>query len=148
MKLLLAITFSLFGFLVANVQAGEEIIISHAWARATAPGQEVGAAFLTIQSQKNTALIKAESPSAGGVEIHSTTMKNGIMQMRKLDSLPLTANKPTALEPGGYHLMLLGLKKTLKTGDEIQLTLHFKNADGKVSVLHQRVPVKSGENQH
>ncbi|NOT66898.1 MAG: copper chaperone PCu(A)C [Methylophilaceae bacterium] len=139
--------FCIFGFIADNARAAEEITISHAWARATAPGQELGAAYMTLQSLANTSLFKVESTAAASVEIHSMTMKSGVMQMRKLDNLVLTANKLVALEPGGFHLMLIGLKKPLTAGDEIKLSLYFKKADGKVSVLHPQVSVLSGENR-
>ena len=148
MKFSKLIGLSLLGFLAGNVQASEEITVSHAWAKATAPGQEVGAAFLTLQSKQDTALVNADSPEAGSVEIHSMTMDNGVMKMRKLDSLPLTANKPTVLEPSGYHLMLIGLKKPLKTGEEVKINLHFKNAAGKEDAIQQLFPVKAEAEHH
>ncbi|HEY0563613.1 MAG TPA: copper chaperone PCu(A)C, partial [Methylophilus sp.] len=74
-----------------------EVTITDAWVRATAPGQKVGAAYMTLTSDADTTLVAVASPNAGEVEIHSMTMNNGVMKMRMLKALPLTANKPEKL---------------------------------------------------
>ena len=113
--------------LAASVQAGD-ITIMNAWARATAPGQEVGAAYFDIVSNSAAKLVKAESPAAASTEIHTMSMKNGVMEMRKIDSLELPAGKITSLAPGGNHIMLIGLKKPLKEGDKVAVTLTLEKA--------------------
>lgn len=122
--------------------AQAEVTISDAWVRATAPGQKVGAAYMTLQSPQAAKLVYAETKSADEVEIHSMSMTNGIMKMRKLDVLNLQPNKPEKLAPGGFHLMLFGLKAPLKAGDKVTLTLCFK--DEKEQITHQDVtlPIK------
>jgi copper(I)-binding protein len=119
------------------------VAISDAWVRATAPGQKVGAAYMTLESAQDTAMIKAESSAAGTVEIHSMTMNDGVMQMRMMDEFPVPAGKPAKLEPGGFHLMLFDLKKPLKAGEEIEFTLHFRDGTGKASEMKLSVPVKA-----
>ncbi len=133
-------TFFFLLFLSSLAQA--EVMISDAWVRATAPGQKVGAAYMTLQSPQAVKLFYAETKSADEVEIHSMTMTNGIMKMRKLDDLALQPNKPEKLAPGGFHLMLFGLKAPLKAGDKVTLKLCFK--DEKDQVTHQEVtlPIK------
>lgn len=122
--------------------AHAEVTISDAWVRATAPGQKVGAAYMTLQSPQAVKLVYAESKSADEVEIHSMSMTNGIMKMRKLEALSLLPNKPEKLAPGGFHLMLFGLKAPLKAGEKVTLTLCFK--DDKDQITHQdiTVPIK------
>jgi hypothetical protein len=79
-------------------------------------------------------LVSASSPAAGKVEIHEMSMQDNIMKMRELPrGLPIEAGKTVSLSPGGYHLMLLGLKAPLKKGDKITVTLNFEKA-GKVDV--------------
>jgi copper(I)-binding protein len=97
---------------------------------------------MTLQSPQKTKLVYAETKSADEVEIHSMSMTNGIMKMRKLDVLDLQPNKPEKLAPGGFHLMLFGLKAPLKAGDKVTLTLCFK--DEKDQITHQEVtlPIK------
>lgn len=139
------LSFFIIALLVSCTQADNGVVISNAWARATAPGQEVGAAYMTLQSMRDTTLIKAESAAAGSVEIHSMTMSNGVMQMRKIDTLPLSAGKPAKLEPGGFHLMLFDLKKPLKAGEQVEFTLHFKDGAGKTSVMKLSAPIKADD---
>jgi len=118
------------------------VAISHTWARATAPGQNVGAAYLELKSATDSTLIKAESPAAGSVEIHKMSMKNGVMEMRMQDTLELPAGQAVKLEPGGLHLMLFDLKKPLKVGENVPLTLHFQDKHGKESSMNISLPIK------
>ncbi len=131
---------------VGSVQADDSVQVSNAWVRASVPGQDVGAAYMTLLSALDTSLVKVESPAADSVEIHSMTMKNGIMKMRMLDTFPLYAGKPAKLEPGGFHLMLLDLKNPLKTGEKVEFALYFKDSAGKTSTINVSLPVKSPSN--
>jgi periplasmic copper chaperone A len=138
------ICISLLGLLASCSQANESVAISDAWVRAMAPGQKVGAAYMTLKSTRDTTLVKVESPAAGSVEIHSMTMDNGVMKMRMLETLPLTGGKAAKLEPGGFHLMLFDLKQPLKAGDKVEFTLSFKDSAGKASSIKITSPVKTG----
>lgn len=51
------------------------------------------------------------------------------MQMRPLQSVPIGGKESIEFGPGGYHVMLVGLKQDLNAGDEIEITLHFKNQE-------------------
>ncbi|OIQ80248.1 hypothetical protein GALL_380020 [mine drainage metagenome] len=124
--------------------AAEPVNISGAWARATAPGQQVGAAYMVLQSALDATLTNITSDAAGSVEIHSMTMDHGVMEMRMQETLPLPAGKPVRLAPGGLHLMLFDLKKPLEAGDQLTLTLTFRDKRGKTSTQALRVPVKAG----
>ena len=120
----------------------DPVTIDHAWARATAPGQEVGAAYLELKSDVDMTLTQAKSPAADSVEIHKMSMKDGVMEMRMLKTLQLPAGKTVKLEPGGFHLMLFDLKKLLKVGENVPLTLHFQDKTGKESSMNVDLPVK------
>lgn len=102
------------------------VTIQNAWVRPTNAGQDVGAAYMTLTSTKDVALTRVESDVSDSVEIHSMTMQNGVMKMRMLDTLPLTAGKPYKLAPGGFHLMLFDLKKPLSVGEQVNFVLHFE----------------------
>lgn len=115
--------------LFANQALAGDIKVSNAWARATAPGQEVGSVGLHISSKQNAYLIAVSSPMAESAEIHTMTMEEGIMRMRQLENLELRANHEITLGPGSDHLMLFGLKHPLKAGEQIPLTLTFQFAD-------------------
>ena len=76
---------------------------------------------------------------AEAVEVHLSEMDaNGVMKMSQQESVPLPADTELVLKPGGYHIMMIGLKKDLNVGDEIVVTLHFQNHEDivlKVSVM-------------
>lgn len=120
-----------------------EITISDNWVRATAEGQEVGAAYMTITSTSDTNLVKVESSVSNSVEIHSMRMENGVMKMRMLEALALKANTPNKLAPGGFHLMLFDLKKPLMAGKQVTFTLHFKNQTGKENLVTVSSPIQT-----
>lgn len=122
-----------------------EVTITDAWVRATAPGQKVGAAYMTLTSDADSTLVAVASPNAGEVEIHSMTMNNGVMKMRMLKALPLTANKPEKLAPGGFHLMLFDLKAGLKAGEKVKFVLDFKDQADKVTQQTVELPIKEAQ---
>src|SRR5687768_10177132 len=104
-----------------------QVTVNDAWVKATRPAQKVGAAYMTLESLKDATLVKVESPAAGTVEIHSMTMNDGVMKMRRLEDLPLPAGETVKLAPGGFHLMLFDLAKPMQAGETVQFTLHLKD---------------------
>ena len=110
----------------ASALAKDSVSIENAWVRATPPGQNVGAGFMTFTSQQDVTLISATSDVSKSIEIHSMSMQNGVMKMRMLENLAIKANKPYKLEPGGFHLMLFDLEKPLTAGDYVNFELTFK----------------------
>jgi copper(I)-binding protein len=104
--------------------------IDHPWARASAGAAKTGAAYLTItDTGQQDRLTGASTPVAETAELHESMGDMGMMKMRPLPGLTLTTNKPVKLAPGGYHIMLLGLKAPLKQGDTFPLTLRFEHAE-------------------
>ncbi len=128
---------------VAWAQAtNTSIVVEDPYARATPAGAMSGAVYLTLDNKTNAAdrLIGASSNVAAQIQIHEMSMVNGVMQMRQLaNGLPVPAGESVALKPGGYHVMLIGLKKQLKAGETLPLTLTFEKA-GNISVT---VPIKT-----
>ena len=115
----------------------QEVAISEAWVRAVAPGQSVGAAYMTLTSPQDSRLVYVESDAASEVQIHSMSMDKGVMKMRMLEELPLKANTPEKLAPGGFHLMLFDLTKPLTAGEGVTFKLCFKDSAG--NITHQDV---------
>jgi copper(I)-binding protein len=107
------------------------VTVTDAWARATAVLDRPGGAYLVIRNPtaQADALIGASSPAAASVEVHETTRDSGgMMGMHAIPRLEIPAGGTVALEPGGFHLMLMGLAKPLAVGDTIDLTLRFERA--------------------
>ena len=101
-----------------------------------APQGRTAAAYMKIKGGPDK-LLGIASDVAERVELHETAMQNGVMTMRPVGGVMVNPGAPTRLAPGGLHVMLIGLKRTLKAGDTITLTLTFQRA-GKATVI---VPV-------
>lgn len=98
------------------------------------------AAFFVIKnnSDKDIAITSANSDIAEKNELHTHIKENKMMKMMKIEKLVVPAKSSLELKSGGDHVMLMGLKKELKAGDEINLELSFSDGDKK-SI---KVPVK------
>lgn len=112
--------------LASPAWAAAAVKVENAWIREPAPGQTVVGGFMDITSAKNASLIRVTSPAAT-VEMHEMKMQGDVMQMRALQKIDLPGGKTVKLEPGGLHLMLDKLKKPLKAGDKLALTLKIKS---------------------
>ena len=132
-------------FLLSACEVNNRVAVIDSWARASVPGQSVGAAYMTFISADDSTFVRAETPIASSVEIHSMTMDNGVMKMRMLPELPLKAGKEEKLAPGGFHLMLFDLKKQLKAGEQLELKLTFRDASGKITQQTLTLPIKEAE---
>jgi copper(I)-binding protein len=137
------ILFACFLAMLAVSQAyADEVKVTKAWTRATAPGQDSASVQLTITSKKDATLVGVASGSAQSGEIHSMVMEGEVMKMRALESLPLPAKTPVTLGADGNHLMLIGLKKPLKAGHKLPFALTVKFADGHTSVIRVLAVIK------
>jgi copper(I)-binding protein len=118
-----------------------EIDIGHPYARPTREGQMVGAGYLKLANKGPVdRLVSATSPAAGSVEIHSMSMEGDVMKMRQVDAIELATGQTVELKPGGYHLMLMGLKAPLKVGEKFPLTLKFEKAGEVVVTIKVEEP--------
>jgi copper(I)-binding protein len=113
----------------ANEAQAQPVTVKDAWVRAPAPGQKVAGAYMELVSRTHMALTAVASPAAAGVELHSTSMEEGVMRMRPVARIELPAGKPVKLAPGGLHIMLVDIKQPLKPGDKVPLTLTVQRAD-------------------
>jgi copper(I)-binding protein len=110
-----------------------QVEISDAWAR---PGfaNENSAAYFTINNPtlKNDTLLGAASDVAGTVELHESIMSGSghseQMEMVPQDSVHIRFLREVKFEPGGLHVMLIGLTQDLQEGDTFTLTLQFENS--------------------
>lgn len=132
-----------FALLLAASQAwaAPEIHVDEPWARATAAGQPAGGGYLKLHNAGPGAdrLVGARSAAAERVELHTMQLDGSVMRMRQVDTIDLPEGKLVALEPGGFHLMFMGLKQPLKAGTRFPLELRFEKA----SPLTVEVEVKS-----
>jgi copper(I)-binding protein len=104
------------------------------WVRATVPQQKAAGAFMRVQSATAQRLVGVSSPVAGRAELHEMAMENNTMRMRQVDSIDLPAGKPVNLASGGYHVMFFDLKRQLKEGETVPVTLVLQDGAKKSSV--------------
>ena len=104
--------------------------VLHPWARASAGHVPNGAAYMTLSNTgaKADRLIAVSTPVAKRATLHTHLMDKGIMRMRPLKAIEIAPGSPTALKPGGLHIMLMGLTAPLKEGQLIPLRLTFERA--------------------
>lgn len=109
---------------------GSGVAVAKAWARATAVGAKTGAVYLTLVNKGPTddRLVGASTPVATMAQLHVERMDGGVMKMRPVAGVDVKAGGRAVLEPGGTHIMLMGLNKKLTAGDSFPLTLIFDKA--------------------
>jgi len=117
--------------LLASAHAMAQVDVSDAWVRGTVPAQTASGAFMTLHAHDTAKLVGVSSP-LGTAELHEMKMENNVMRMRALPSLDLPKMQDVQLKPGGYHVMLMGLKQQLKAGDTVPITLKIEQ-NGKVT---------------
>jgi copper(I)-binding protein len=128
-KILLTVTL----LLSSGLSFAKGISVDDPYVREVPPGVPTSATFLMLKndSDKDIALIKATSDVAKNVELHEHVHDNGMMKMRQIPKISIPANGTTVLKPGGYHIMLIGLTRKIKSGDVIDLALEFDDGSKK-----------------
>lgn len=126
--------------LTAAGAAAAQVQVRDAWARPALQGQDATGAFMTLTSPEGARLVGAGSPVAGIVEIHEMTMDNNVMKMREVKAIDLPAGRPVQLKPGGYHVMLMDLKRPLAVGEKVPVDLRIEQRDKRL--VTQRVEVE------
>lgn len=115
--------------IVNNSYASSNISIEEGYIKASIPGSDITAAYMTISNAGNKAvtLQKISSTISDRIEIHEHTMADGMMRMRQVAEITIAANSKVILQPSGLHLMIFSLKQPITEKDVIPLTLHFSN---------------------
>jgi copper(I)-binding protein len=145
MRYLLAVLFLL---ALAGPAVAQEspIRIADPRARPTAPGG-AGVVYMIVinRAAVDDDLTGLSTPIADKAEMHRTVTTNGVSRMDAVTDLPIKAHGNATFEPGGLHIMLTGVKQTLKPGDSFPLTLTFAKAGAvtvTVSVQQMKAPAK------
>ena len=120
--------------------AEKGIEVHRVWMRPGAQGENEAVYFVMHNHASETdELTSVTSDAAQAVELDETTVVDDIAKMKKVDSVPVEAFAEIEFAARGYHVMLIGLKQDLKLGDEIEITLHFKNQED----IRIKVPVQN-----
>ncbi len=136
--------------LPAAARADEPAVrVLQSWTRATPGAGRTAAIYLTLEAEGAAdRLTGASSPDAAMAMLHESYTENGVARMRMLDGVDLPAGSKVVLKPGGMHIMLTGLRRTLRRGDKVEVTLTFASAPPikvKVPVLAANTPSPAGE---
>lgn len=107
-----------------------ELVMTDGWARASIPGAANGAAYLSLKNTGDDAvtLVGMSSEVAKVTELHTHIHADGMMKMQQVAKKSIAAGESLKMQPGGYHVMLMGLKQPLQANESIQIVLNF--ADG------------------
>jgi len=128
--------------LCAAPVASAQVVVEAPWVRATVAQQPATGAFMRLTAQRDLRLVGVRSAAAEHAEVHEMAMQGQTMRMRQIAALDLPKGRAVALAPGGYHLMLIGLKQPLRAGQTIALTLIFEDAAGKRSEQQVQAEVR------
>ncbi len=144
-KWLLAALVSLLVFTACQGESTQSMIVKDPWVRPSPMVAGNGAGYLVIQNRTGAddALIGARADFAGAVEIHESYVvepqdagegemgevegMGEMMGMRPVASIPVPAGGEAVLEPGGYHIMFIGINKMLEPGTTVTFTLVFES---------------------
>jgi len=133
---LFAITFLLFALTACDSKtetkvskATDAISVINPTIREMPPGQKVTAMYMELKnaSATNHELIKVEGEISPMIELHTHTMNDGVMSMGQVESIPVPPNSTVQAQPGGYHVMIMGLSSDLKKGDKVNFNFVFKD---------------------
>jgi periplasmic copper chaperone A len=120
-----------------------EVIVTDAWVRGTVAQQTATGAYMQLKADRDASVVEVRSPVAGMAQVHEMSMAQGRMTMGPVDSLALPAGKVVELKPGGYHIMLMQLKRPLKEGESIPIALVIENADHTKTTVDAKATVRS-----
>ena len=125
----LFVFFALLLGIVNHAYATSKITVAEGYVKASIPGSNVTAAFMTISntSDKAITLQKVSSTISDRVEIHEHSMTNGMMRMREVGEITINAHSKVVLQPSGLHLMIFSVKQPIIEKNVIPLTLYFSN---------------------
>ncbi|WP_205741914.1 copper chaperone PCu(A)C [Halomonas marinisediminis] len=131
---------ALLASLASSAALADSLRVEGAHVRAVPPVSTTTAAFMVLhnEGEADRSLVAASTPAARVAELHNHVDVDGVMQMRRVEAVPVPANASVSLAPGGYHLMLIDLAAPLHEGDEVTLSLTFD--DGQT--LELEAPVR------
>lgn len=107
----------------------DQLSVREAWVAEALPGQRMTAAYMIIANEGDVEeeLLSVESEIAENVELHTMEQQGEMMRMRRVDSIVIAPGGEVALEPGGLHIMLIGLTREIKEGDTVEFKLTFES---------------------
>ncbi|MGE3913654.1 MAG: copper chaperone PCu(A)C [Chloroflexota bacterium] len=119
---------------VAATGPAGRLTVQDAWARAATRSADgsggTSAIYLQVRNPggQPDRLLGVTSPVAATTEVHRSAIEDGVMQMRPAGPVDVPAGEAVTLQPGGLHIMLMGLQQDLVAGERVEVTLQFEHA--------------------
>ncbi|MGH7885311.1 MAG: copper chaperone PCu(A)C [Thermodesulfobacteriota bacterium] len=113
-----------------------KITVKDVWIREVLPGSDITAGYMTIMNHGNVddTLIDIKCGCSEKVELHTTTIdSNDVARMKMIKNIKISSGETLELSPGSYHLMIMGIKNSMKEKDKVTFELNFQK-QGKVIV--------------
>ena len=131
----------------AHEEKTGDITIVHPWSRPAAQGHN-GVIYLDIHNRgtADDRLVAVSTPLATKVELHRSTMEEGVHRMEAVESVVVPAGGSVELAPGGLHVMLVGLKFMLMAEETIPVTFTFERSGAIMTGV--AVEVRDGDHDH
>jgi len=128
--------------LLLVARAFADVVVTDAWVRGTVSGQHTTGAFATLTASAPSKLVGVSSPAAKIAEVHTSEHSGGVMRMHAVEAVALPAGKRIELKPGGYHVMLIDLKKPVRAGERVPLAFEIEDAAGRRSRVAVQAEVR------
>jgi periplasmic copper chaperone A len=119
------------GCVVLDTVVLDDLELADPWARVMQPGQQAGGGYIGItnRGEEPDRLVHANTPRAARTEIHTMEIVNDVMTMRPVEGgLEVPAGETLSLEPGGYHIMFIGVADGFQEGEIVPVTFEFERA--------------------
>ena len=113
---------------IAAAREPAGVSVRDAWVREMPPGVAVMAGYMALQNNtpRPQLFVAARSSSFETVMFHRTVIKDGTAAMEHAPQIEISPNASLLFAPGGYHLMLMNPKRTLRAGDRVEIDLKFR----------------------
>lgn len=123
--------------------AADAVTVVDPYVRLAPPGAMATAAFMVLKNggSKDVKLIKADNSASKITELHTHINEGGVMKMRQVPAIEIKARGETALQPSGLHVMMIDLKRPMKEGDKVAITLGFDDGSSKSIEAPVRMPM-------
>jgi len=106
---------------------GPPVSVTNVKILAPMPGSSAGVAYFKIENRSESAITvsRINSPQYNGVEMHETTIEDGVSRMRPVESIRVEPASSVDFMPGGKHLMLMDPSTSVVPGSPVTLEFHY-----------------------
>src|SRR5262249_1592432 len=136
----------------ASTFADASVTAEGAWVPWAPPGLKVHVAYMTIvnRSATDTDIVGADSPDYERVELHQSTIENGVSTMQAVEKVTVAAGGRVEFAPTGLHVMLVGPKRPLSVDGRVPIILRLSAGEqvDVSAVVRRRNNANRGAHDH